>query len=367
MQITTLQAHRLLTLLPQEKLLGLLGDIDQLTDDKVTSAFSADDVAEISKVLNEDGGSVGLDQGMHELTNYCRSLRQAHADFDTKGLFEQIVKELHFGILIHDLFPNEEVKQDTLTSLAKTSLVGYDLPHPEIYGSGAVLKAFLKTLDPDSRAKFNRSVLNNAELFKDLISNPYHSENALKVAQFVMSIPYFKNEAEQRSLEGKIKFIYTMNVALAAILEDPPVPQPSPESNEQNKFIPWIVGLAGAVIGLGGYIFSGEKVKGFLSGIGALSLVGTVVAAIKRAGVEGDKALGWLDGKGSWITGIGGAVLAGIPFLMSQEKVKGSITPIGLGIIGGVLAWFSQTARSAFGLPTEPAELATQTTPEVKP
>ncbi|GEM_PF-5111592 len=134
--------------------------------------------------------------------------------------------------------------------------------------------------------------------------------------------------------------------------------------NEQNKFIPWVLGLAGAVIGLSGYIFNGEKVKGFLSGIGAFGLVGTIVAAVKRAGVEGDKTLGWLEGKGAWITGIGGAILSGIPFLMTQDKVKGSIVPIGLGIIGGVLAWFSQTAQSAFGLPTA---LAAQTTPEVTP
>ena len=128
------------------------------------------------------------------------------------------------------------------------------------------------------------------------------------------------------------------------------VPQAQPASTE--KVTGGIVGLIGAVISLGGLLWTGEKGKGLFSGIGALGLGGTIVSAIKRGMVEGQKALGWMGGKGSWIMGGASALLAAVPFFMSEHKGKTSLIDIGFGIVGGVLAWFFEPIRTLFGLPT---------------
>lgn len=128
------------------------------------------------------------------------------------------------------------------------------------------------------------------------------------------------------------------------------VPQAQPANTE--KVAGGIVGLIGAVISLGGLLWTGEKGKGLFSGIGALGLGGTIVSAIKRGMTEGQKALGWLDGKGAWIMGGVSALITAVPFFMSEHKGKTSLIGVGFGIIGGVLAWFFEPIRALFGLPT---------------
>lgn len=122
--------------------------------------------------------------------------------------------------------------------------------------------------------------------------------------------------------------------------------------SQTNKAIPWIIGLVGAVFGLGGYIATEQKGRGILAGLGALGLVGSIIAAVKRNSVDLTKRTqGWLEGRGAWIMALGSALVGGASYYFSGDKVKGALLPVGLGTIGGVLAWYFEPVRTALGLP----------------
>lgn len=119
-----------------------------------------------------------------------------------------------------------------------------------------------------------------------------------------------------------------------------------------NKHIPWIVGLGSIVVSLVGYILTEQKVKGALSSLGALGLGATVTSLVKSMNTKGDKAVGWLGGKGAWITGLVSAALGTISLYLTDDKLKGSLLTIGGGVLGGLLGWMLEPVRTAVGLPT---------------
>ena len=119
-----------------------------------------------------------------------------------------------------------------------------------------------------------------------------------------------------------------------------------------SSYIPWIIGLASVAVGLLGYILSEQKVKSSLSGIGALGFGATLTSLVKRFQAKGEKAVGWLEGKGVWIFGLISAGLAAIPLYLTDDKFKGSLLPAGGAILGGLLGWIFEPIRHAVGLPT---------------
>lgn len=131
------------------------------------------------------------------------------------------------------------------------------------------------------------------------------------------------------------------------------IPPNGPNGPSGNTYVPWIIALASVAVGLLGYILSEQKVKSSLSGLGALGLGATVTSLVKRFQVQGEKAAGWLEGKGAWITGLISTGLGAIPLYLTDDKFKGSLLPIGGAVLGGLLGWVFEPIRQAVGLPTE--------------
>ena len=141
----------------------------------------------------------------------------------------------------------------------------------------------------------------------------------------------------------------------------------TPAAQTSNKLIPAVVGLAGAVVGLSGFIMSEQKVRNFFSGLGTLGLVGAITALVKRNGVDADKRqVGWQDGWGGWIVGAGSALIGAIPFFSSENKKSASASAIGFGVVGAVLAYCFEPVRVALGLPAslKTAEAPVQPEPQ---
>ena len=136
--------------------------------------------------------------------------------------------------------------------------------------------------------------------------------------------------------------------------EKKPPPDPNASSNS-NKLIPTVIGLAGAVVGLSGFIMSEQKVRNFLSGLGGLGIVGTIAALVKRNAIDADKRQdGWQNGWGKWIVGAGSVLIGGIPFLSTENKKSASAAVIGFGAVGAVLAYCFEPVRNVLGLPALP-------------
>lgn len=119
-----------------------------------------------------------------------------------------------------------------------------------------------------------------------------------------------------------------------------------------------VIGLGGAVLALGGYLFSENKFKSSLFGIGALGIGGALASAFKPirelvgfAKSNVTSAKGWANDSGKWIAGLGSAVLALLGFYVNEEKVKPSVIAVGALGIGAVLASAFGPVRTLFGFP----------------
>ena len=125
-----------------------------------------------------------------------------------------------------------------------------------------------------------------------------------------------------------------------------------------NGFGKVVIGLGGAVLALGGYLFSENKFKSSLFGIGALGIGGALASAFKPirelvgfAKNTADSTKGWANDSAKWITGLGSAALALLGFYVNEEKVKPSVVAVGALGIGAVLASAFGPIRTLFGFP----------------